>query len=87
MVEDRSGLIKGAGLFVGILIGAITGPVLLRPTGLNDPSSSAIGTGVGPCSATHSRPRWFCFGEGGATVNSRLRPTRSCAKPGSRRVS
>ncbi len=47
MVEDRSGLIKGAGLFVGILIGAITGPVLLRPTGLNDPSSSAIGTGVG----------------------------------------
>ena len=47
MGEDRSGLIKGAGLFLGILIGAVMGPVLLRPTGLNDPGSSAIGAFVG----------------------------------------
>jgi osmotically-inducible protein OsmY len=47
MVEDRSGLIKGAGLLGGVLIGAIIGPVLLRPTALYDPGSSAIGAFAG----------------------------------------
>jgi hypothetical protein len=47
MVDDRSSLIKGAGLFLGVLIGGVIGPVLFRPAGLNDPSSSAMGTFAG----------------------------------------
>ncbi|MCU1234700.1 MAG: transport-associated protein(predicted periplasmic or secreted lipoprotein) [Candidatus Solibacter sp.] len=43
MVDDSCDLIKGVGLFVGVLLGGILGPGLFFPTGLNDPRTSTLG--------------------------------------------
>jgi osmotically-inducible protein OsmY len=43
MVDDSGDLIKGVGLFVGVLLGGILGPGLFFPTGLNDPRTSTLG--------------------------------------------